>query len=140
VYYEDMVNGKGIWGKLLQALGRQRTVSQHIAYDRSLWEHVRTLAEMEQRSEEEVLNDLLAAALVQRRQEEEILQRWRVLSPREQEVAALIRQDCTDQQIAERLSISANTVKTHVRNIRRKLGAGSKAAVRYMLIGLDFRE
>lgn len=45
------------------------------------------------------------------------------LTDREQEVLALIAQELTDQQIAQRLSISLHTAKSHVRNILAKLHA-----------------
>jgi non-specific serine/threonine protein kinase len=51
------------------------------------------------------------------------------LSLREQEVAALIAHGATNRQIAESLAISELTADTHVRNIRRKLGARSRAQV-----------
>lgn len=43
------------------------------------------------------------------------------LTPREQEVLALVAQGHTDQEIADELSISIHTVKTHMRNILAKL-------------------
>lgn len=43
------------------------------------------------------------------------------LTPREQDVLALVAQGASDQQIAEQLTISINTVKTHMRNILAKL-------------------
>jgi DNA-binding NarL/FixJ family response regulator len=45
------------------------------------------------------------------------------LTPREQEVLNLIASRATDKEIAERLSLSLHTVKTHVRNILSKLHA-----------------
>jgi DNA-binding NarL/FixJ family response regulator len=44
-----------------------------------------------------------------------------VLSPREEEVLQLVARGDTNKQIAETLSISDNTVKTHLRNIMDKL-------------------
>lgn len=56
-----------------------------------------------------------------------------LLSPREQEVAALLTEGATNRQIAERLTISAYTAKEYVQNVVRKLGARDRveAAVRY---------
>lgn len=45
------------------------------------------------------------------------------LTPREQEVLNLIAANATDKEIAEHLSLSLHTVKTHVRNILSKLHA-----------------
>lgn len=51
------------------------------------------------------------------------------LSPREEEVAALITQGFTNRQIAARLVITEGTAASHVVHILRKLGFGSRAQV-----------
>ena len=51
------------------------------------------------------------------------------LSRRESEVAELVAQGLTNQQIAERLLISHRTVETHVASIYVKLGVTSRSAV-----------
>jgi ATP/maltotriose-dependent transcriptional regulator MalT len=51
------------------------------------------------------------------------------LSPREREVAALVRQRRTNPQIAETLFLSLKTVETHLRNIFRKLEVSSRIEV-----------
>jgi two-component system, NarL family, response regulator LiaR len=45
------------------------------------------------------------------------------LSPRELEVLALIAQGLSNQEIADRLFVSLNTIKTHISNLLSKLGA-----------------
>jgi len=45
------------------------------------------------------------------------------LSPREAEVLALITQGLSNQEIADRVFLSVNTVKTYVRSAYRKIGA-----------------
>jgi pimeloyl-ACP methyl ester carboxylesterase/DNA-binding CsgD family transcriptional regulator len=51
------------------------------------------------------------------------------LSSREAEVAALVAEGLTNQQIGERLFIAPRTAETHVENIRQKLGFRSRAQV-----------
>jgi PAS domain S-box-containing protein len=52
--------------------------------------------------------------------------RTRTLSPREREILALLARGLTGEQIAERLVLSPETVRTHIRNAREKLGASTR--------------
>jgi DNA-binding CsgD family transcriptional regulator len=49
-----------------------------------------------------------------------------LLSPREQEVLALVADGCTNKAIAETLFVSPNTVKTHVTSLLHKLQADTR--------------
>lgn len=49
-----------------------------------------------------------------------------LLTPREAEVLELLQEGSTNAQIAQRLSIGIETVRTHARNIYRKLGIASR--------------
>ena len=51
------------------------------------------------------------------------------LTRREQEVALHVARGLTNRQIATELSISERTVHSHVRNILKKLGFGSRAGL-----------
>lgn len=51
------------------------------------------------------------------------------LTPREREILRLIAQGYTNQQIAEQLHLSLNTVKTHRRHIYEKLNLHNRAAL-----------
>jgi predicted ATPase/DNA-binding CsgD family transcriptional regulator len=51
------------------------------------------------------------------------------LSPREQEVARLIAEGCSNRDVAERLVIAEATTERHVANIFNKLGVHSRAQV-----------
>ena len=50
----------------------------------------------------------------------------KVLSPREREVGLLVAQGLTNREAALQLGVSTGTVKLHVHNILRKLGANSR--------------
>lgn len=51
------------------------------------------------------------------------------LSPREQEVLALVSQGATNKEIADRLFISIGTVKNHIHNILEKLHLRNRAQI-----------
>jgi predicted ATPase/class 3 adenylate cyclase/DNA-binding NarL/FixJ family response regulator len=51
------------------------------------------------------------------------------LSRREQEVAVLVAQGCTNREIAETLAIAEKTANAHVQNIFNKLGFNSRAQI-----------
>ncbi|MCI0522016.1 MAG: helix-turn-helix transcriptional regulator [Chloroflexi bacterium] len=105
-----------------------------VALSRSL----QTLAQQEQRPEEEVAAELLSYALAQRDAAGVYLPRWRTLSFREQQVAALICLGYTNREVAARLVLSPETVKTHAQNALRKFGLHSRAALRKALSDWDF--
>jgi DNA-binding CsgD family transcriptional regulator len=122
-----------LWQRLRRALRVSRL-------DPSLLTELDHLAERERRSYEAVAADLLTAALHQRQSAEANLQRWQMLSPREQQVAALICLDYTNAQIASRLSISLPTVKSHVRNILLKFRVSHRGDLRHVLADWDFSD
>ncbi|MFD0854582.1 response regulator transcription factor, partial [Actinomadura adrarensis] len=51
------------------------------------------------------------------------------LSPREYEIASLVAQGCTNQQVAEKLFLSVRTVETHLSRVFAKLGVTSRVGV-----------
>ena len=58
--------------------------------------------------------------------EGETANRIRVLSPREREVLDLLANGLTGEEVATRLSLSPETVRTHVRNAMGKLEAHTR--------------
>jgi DNA-binding NarL/FixJ family response regulator len=59
-----------------------------------------------------------------------------VLTPRELEILGMMAMGLTNREIAERLTISHNTVKSHVGNILEKLGLRNRTeAVSRLLRG-----
>jgi DNA-binding CsgD family transcriptional regulator len=60
------------------------------------------------------------------------------LSPREHEILGLLSEGLTGEAIAGRLFLSPETVRTHIRNATRKLGAKTRVhAVALMLRSRD---
>ncbi len=60
---------------------------------------------------------------------------WELLTPREREVLQLLADGETTQEMSEGLKVSESTVRTHVENMRTKLGVPTRAA----LVALGFR-
>ena len=108
--------------------------------DRGLARSLHALAEREQRPVEEVAASLIAAGLEHYHAANVHWQHWQSLSPREQDVAALTCLDHTNRQIAARLQISVETVKTHVHNVLTKFDLHGKAELRQALSDWDFSE
>ena len=99
----------------LKRLGLRRIERRRYTLDGPLVDYVEALAEHEQRKPTEVAADLMASGVAQRDLDLDTYQRWQTLSQREQEVAAFICLDYTNRQIAARLSISPETVKSHIK-------------------------
>ena len=91
-------------------------------------------------SRQQVAQDLLENALVDRRVAEVHLTHWQALTLRQQQVAALACLNFTNRQIAARLSISPQTVKAHLRNLLHRFELHSKAELRQALEDWDFSE
>ncbi len=106
--------------------------------DEELVESLRLMAYHQRRPKEELAADLLSEALMRRQNEEHKLEHWRSLSPREQEIVALVCLDYTNRQIADWLVLSPETVKTHVANVLRKYNLRRRADLRQYLDNWDF--
>jgi len=52
---------------------------------------------------------------------------WQPLSQREREVVALVAAGATGREVGERLSVTAATVETHIRNAMRRHGARNRS-------------
>ncbi len=93
--------------------------------------------------EQEKPEDLATALLIQALQSyfhatDELVQIWEELPERQQEVAALACLGYTNDEIAQKLFISAETVKTHFSRVLPKFHARGRHQLRYMLRGWDF--
>ncbi len=62
---------------------------------------------------------------------------WPTLTPREQEVLALLAKGLTTQQIADHLERSYWTVRIHQQNIVRKLGARDRTHAACMAVAWE---
>jgi DNA-binding CsgD family transcriptional regulator len=96
------------------------------------------LAEYEQRTPEEIADQIIVDVLRGQEAQEGNWQRWNSLSPREQEIAALVCLNYTSRQVAAKLHISPETVKTHVEHILMKFGVPDRNTLRVVLSNWDF--
>ena len=128
-----------IWKKFLYLIGKRPTPGPRTyEIDESLQVTLSTLAKHEGRPEHEIIPDILAAGLIQYQSVDKLWPKWESLSPRERDIAALTCLGYTNRQISVRLSLSPETIKTHVRNVLIKFGVNSKAELRHILAGWDF--
>ena len=124
---------------LLERFGLRRNPGlRTYGFDATLQARLSDLALQQGRTEEELASDLLTAALQGYSDAGLLLQSWRALSPREQDVTALACLGYTNRQIAARLGISPETVKTHLGNVLFDFGLHSRQELRLLFSGWDF--
>jgi DNA-binding CsgD family transcriptional regulator len=126
------------WLYLRRALRSLIFASRIMRPDGEIGRALRELSQSELRPEDEIAADLLTNAIARHQAAEENLRRWRALTPREQEVSALTCLNFTNVQIADHLTISPETVKTHIRNVLAKFKLHSKNELRQNLSDWDF--
>ena len=125
--------------RLLSALGLIGQPSERqYELDENLRAWLEELSFQERRPIEEIAADLMHEAMGQRQTASANLQRWRELSPRQQDIAALTCLGYTNQQIAIQLHLSPETIKTHLRSVLQKFGVKTKFELRQLLADLDF--
>lgn len=110
------------------------------AEDLDLLRDVEALVQRERRAPDEVILSLLSQALEFHRAADRTHRCWESLSPREKQVAALVCRGLTGRQVAAKLFISPETVKTHVRHILRKFNLRSRRDLRKQLAGWELSE
>jgi DNA-binding CsgD family transcriptional regulator len=128
-----------IWHWILYRLHvRSLPGPRHYELVENLQLTLRSLAEQQGRSEEDLAADLMARGLSQYYSSAQLWQAWETLSPRERDVVALTCLGSTNRQIAFQLGVSPETVKSHVRNVLAKFQLHSKVELRLVLAGWDF--
>ncbi|MDD5466312.1 MAG: LuxR C-terminal-related transcriptional regulator [Anaerolineales bacterium] len=91
------------------------------------------LADWEKRREISLAAELVRLALEASRPERDLRFLFAGLTDRERQLAGLYLQGYTLAQISRKLTIAPDTVKTHMRNIRLKLGVRTNAELRQSL-------
>ena len=126
--------------RILHTLRRWLRPKRTFQLDVDTLESLRVIAEREQSTPQEIAGHLLEDALRREEQLSVSLALWHMLTPREQEVTALICLNYTTRQIGVRLHISPETVKTHVAHILVKFNLRSRNELRQLMSGLDFSQ
>lgn len=104
-----------------------------------LLQSVQTLSLQEGYPPEKMILVLLEQAVNNRHQMDHAHRSWESLSSRERQVAALVCAGLTGRQVAARLVLSPETIKTHVRHILRKFNISSRRELRRLLADWDLR-
>lgn len=116
----------------------RRGPDENFALDVHTLRSIQRIAQREQRPPGEVASQILDDALRSHLAQEENWQRWNQLTQREQEITALVCLNYTTRQIASRLHISPETVKSHVERVMLKYGVSQRNNLRMLLNGWDF--
>ena len=128
-----------IWDRFLYLIGlRPNNGPRKYELTESLHTSLSTLAEHEGRPEDELIPDLLAAGLTQYYSSDKAWKQWLSLTPRERDVTALACLGFTNRQMANKMRLSQNTIKTHMRNALSKFEVSSKTKLRQKLASWDF--
>lgn len=129
-----------LFHRLLRDVWRLLTRKQASSFniDVSTLRSLESIAEQEQSTPEELANHILGEVLRTHQVQVDSWQHWQALTPREQDVTALICLNYTTRQVAARLHISPETVKTHVAHIMLKFGVSDRNTLRMLLRGWDF--
>jgi DNA-binding NarL/FixJ family response regulator len=126
--------------KLRQFFSGSEPPPQFVALQPEVLVELEDIATEGNRTLDELVDDLLRFAIREHQFAKNSLDIWQQLTPRERQIAAHIWLGLTNSQIAERLSISENTVKTHIKSILAKFDTHSKENLRHMLATLDFSD
>ena len=116
------------------------TDSRTLHADQELLAAIQEAAQEQGRTEEEVWMEFVRAGHDQYLQTSELEERWDSLTEREQELTALVCIGYRNYEIANTLSISYETVKTHMQNIFNKFDIRNRNELRRALKDWRFDE
>ncbi len=112
---------------------------KNFALDLDTLSTVTRIARKQHRDPEEYANQILSDVFRYQEAYGDLWELWGRLTPREQEVAALICLDYTTRQIAAKLQVAPETVKSHSKNIEKKLAVSNRRELRQVFQMWDFR-
>jgi DNA-binding CsgD family transcriptional regulator len=122
---------------LARTLRQSTKLKLHL--DELSFELLRELVQGQDYDVEELATRLLTQAIHEYHQTtDENVRLWESLSPRQQQVAALVCLKYTNDEIAKKLFISSDTVKTHVSNVLHKFNVRGRHQLAHILRKWDF--
>ncbi|MCA9918702.1 MAG: helix-turn-helix transcriptional regulator [Anaerolineales bacterium] len=101
---------------------------------------IEDIANEEGLSISETVNRLLSFAIGEHHATNDNLLRWDSLTPRQQDTAAYACLGYSNMEIAQKMSISVNTVKSHLRQVLQTFVAGTKGELQLLLVSWDFSD
>ena len=108
--------------------------------DSNLIPLIEDIAKEEGLSISETVNRLLSFAIGEHHATNDNLFRWESLTPRQQDTAAFACLGYSNMEIAQKMSITVNTVKTHLRQVLQTFAAGTKGELQMLLASWDFSD
>ena len=128
-----------IWERFRRLWNRsQQEKKRTYRLDDPLHIELNNFAIQENRTQEEMTASVLAAGMYQYRRKDELLRLWYSLSLRERDVTAFACLGLTNRQIAARMGVSPETVKSYLETVLHKLGLRSKAELRVLFANMGF--
>lgn len=133
-----------VFERVLQALGVKFTGQDRLdrflspSFIEKMLQALQELAERDDIPVERLEAELLDFLRAEFGSEKTYRQSWGHLTPRERQITSLYCQGLSNNEIAERLVISPETVKTHLRNATKKFGFQRRAELRKKLAGWTF--
>jgi DNA-binding CsgD family transcriptional regulator len=129
-----------IWQRLRERLFPNRLGIRDFELDERRSQLILAKAAREHRSVKDIMGEITDTYFIRESNEEICKRAWLDLSPREQQITALMCRGYSTAAIAERLVISPETVKSHIKNINNKFGVTHRSDVIHMLSDWDFRK
>ena len=127
------------WERFRRLWKRSQPASKRTySLDDPFHSELNNIAIQENRTQEEITANVLAAGMYQYRKKDELLRLWYSLSLRERDVTAYACLGLTNRQIAGRMGISPETVKSYLETVLHKLGLRSKAELRVLFANMGF--
>ena len=127
-----------LFNKLVKKVKKTKPKKRTYHQDASLVATLKKVARQQGRSPKAIVDEMAKWHEQDQLRQEKVRALWRKMASREQEVTALACLGYDRNQMAEILSVSPETIKTHLDNIFRKLNVRTTKHVVAIFQGWDF--